>query len=296
MSAMPINISDSVGRGGVNNRDDVLKVQRLINSKLPIPLLPLPENGICESLMVSAIEEIQRRNLRMSTPDGRVDPNGATFGFLTGRSATTTSNSGRKYTNNPKEVVTRRTTPTAREVVLMLRQVWSDLTENGARTLTAQFMAETGEGRYCFNWNLGNVKAGANETHMYLRDVWECDSQSGARAQVDQSGGLAHIATADEIRKHGWKCPRTVVVFEPPHPQCRFRAYSSLADGAQRWLGHHQKIAQKNPQFLTALNNGDVAAVAKALKQVGYYTAAESDYARAMTREKTKIDKELGAL
>jgi len=295
MSAMPVSISSSVGRGGVNNRDDVLKVQRLINAKLPIPLLPLAETGICESLTIGAIEEIQRRNLHM-TPDGRIDPNGATFGFLAGRSGSTVTTGGRKYTNNPSEVVTRRTTPTAREVVSMLLQSWSDLAEKGARTLTAQFMAETGEGKYCFNWNLGNVKAGANESHMYLRNVWECDTQSGALTHVQQSGGLAHIATADEIRKNGWKCPGAVVVYEPPHAQCRFRAYSSLTDGAQRWLGHHQKIANKNPQFLSALNNGDVPAVAKALKQAGYYTAAESDYARAMTREKAKIDRELGAL
>jgi hypothetical protein len=32
---------------------------------------------------MSAIEEIQRRNLRMNPPDGKVDPKGATFRFLT---------------------------------------------------------------------------------------------------------------------------------------------------------------------------------------------------------------------
>jgi hypothetical protein len=296
MSAMPVNISASVGRGGVNNRDDVLKVQRLINVKLPIPLLPLPENGVCGDLTIGAIEEIQRRELRMASPDGRVDPNGATFGFLTGRSKNKPpSTGGRKYTDNPNEVVTKQTKPSAREVVSMLQQAWSDLTETGARTLTSQFMAETGEGKYCFNWNLGNVKAGANERHMYLHNVWECDSQSGAQTAVAKSNGLAHVATADEISKNGWKCPAATVVYEPPHPQCRFRAYESLSDGAQRWLGHHQKIAQKNPQFLTALNNGDVPAVAKALKHAGYYTASEADYAKAMTREKAKIDRELGA-
>jgi hypothetical protein len=129
---------------------------------------------------------------------------------------------------------------------------------------------------------------------MYLHNVWECDSQSGAEAQVTKAGGLAHIADKDEAKKHGWSCPGAVVVFQPPHAQCRFRAYSSLADGAQRWLGHHQKIAQKNPNFLTALNNGDVDAVAHALKQAGYYTASEASYASAMKGKKAKIDKELG--
>jgi hypothetical protein len=202
---------------------------------------------------------------------------------------------GGKYTNNPNEVVTQRTTPTARDVISMLLQAWPQLTEQGARTLTAQFMGETGEGKYCFNWNLGNVKAGANDRHMYLRDVWECYSQSSAQPEVDRANGLAHIATADEIRKRGWKCPAAVVVFEPPHYECRFRAYSNLTEGAQRWLGHHQQIARNNPNFLTSINNGDVPAVAHALKQVQYYSAAEADYSAIMTREKRKIDQKLGA-
>jgi hypothetical protein len=180
--------------------------------------------------------------------------------------------------------------------VLTLLAAWPELSNNGARTLAAQFMAETGNGKYCFNWNLGNVKAGANEPHMYLANVWECDSQAGADAQVARAGGLARIATTDEASKHGWKCPNVVVVFSPPHAQCRFRAYASLADGAPRWLAHHRRIAERDATFLTALNAGDVAAVAHALKMARYYTAAEVDYARAMKRAKADVDRQLGPL
>ena len=216
----------------------------------------------------------------------------------TTQAAQQSTTDGKKYTDNPNEQVTQRTTPTSRDVVVMLLAAWSDLTENGARTLTAQFMAETGGGKYCFNWNLGNVKAGPNESHMYLRGVWEVDSVDGAQAQVDRANGLAHVATDDEIKKHGWGCPagKSIAVFDPPHPQCRFRAYGSLAEGAKRWLGHHQKIAQHDADFITALNGGDTAAVAHALKQARYYTAAESDYARAMARTKTQVDRELGPI
>lgn len=206
------------------------------------------------------------------------------------------SAAGRKYTDSANEVSVQRTTPTAAQVVSMLQFAWPELTENGARTLTAQFMAETGNGRYCFNWNLGNVKAGAGDQHMYLANVWECCGQAAADAQVANAGGLARIATADEIKTHGWKCPNVVVVFSPPHAQCRFRAYSSLADGAQRWLGHHKRIAAADANFLTALNAGDVGAVAHALKVARYYTAAEHDYARAMTRTKADVDRQLGPL
>jgi hypothetical protein len=204
---------------------------------------------------------------------------------------------GRKYTDNPKEEITHNTKPSAQDVVSMLLRIWPELGQTGARTLAAQFMAETGGGNYCFNWNLGNVKAGSNEPHMYLRGVWEVDSPSGAQGQVARANGLAHIATPAEIAQKGWRCPAgmAIVVFEPPHPQCRFRAYSSLEDGAQRWLGHHRRIANTNQNYLPALTRGDIAAVAHALKLAGYYTAGEADYARAMTRAKQDIDRILGA-
>jgi Phage tail lysozyme len=82
---MPI-ISGSVGSGGLNRRDDVLAVQRLINSNLPSPLAPLDEDGVCGPKTIFAIAEYQRRNLQMNPADGRVDPNGATFRSLTGGS------------------------------------------------------------------------------------------------------------------------------------------------------------------------------------------------------------------
>jgi hypothetical protein len=84
MPASAGGISASVGRNGVNRRNDVSTVQQLINNRLPIPLRPLIVDGRCGPLTIGAIEEIQRRSLRMNPPDGRVDPNGATLRALTG--------------------------------------------------------------------------------------------------------------------------------------------------------------------------------------------------------------------
>lgn len=204
---------------------------------------------------------------------------------------------GHKYTQSPNEVATRTTTPSAREVVSMLLSTWPELTQQGARTLTSQFMVETTEGKNCYNWNLGNVKAGADQLHMYLQNVWECDSASGAADQVARGNGLAHVATAEDIRKHPyWQCAQTIVVFEPPHAQCRFRAYNTLSEGAQRWVGLHQSIAGKNVGYLANLNAGDTAAIAHTLKQVNYYSGDEPGYKAGMAREKARIDRELGPL
>jgi hypothetical protein len=214
------------------------------------------------------------------------------------KSQTGSSPSGGKYTSNANEVVTRQTKPSAADVVSMLHTAWPELNEQGARTLTAQFMFETGEGNNCYNWNLGNVKAGANDKHMYLKGVWECATSAGAQGEIDRSNGLARLATAEEISRKGWKCDAptsTVVVFEPPHPVSRFRAYDSLSDGAQRWVAHHQRIAQRYPDYVANLNAGNVAAVAHTLKQVQYYSGSEPSYVTGMTGKKAKIDRELGA-
>jgi transglycosylase-like protein with SLT domain len=86
MATMPVSprILQSVGRQSANIRADVITVQQLINAKIPIPLRPLKVDGLCGPATVFAIEEIQRRSLGMARPDGKVDPNGATFRFLGG--------------------------------------------------------------------------------------------------------------------------------------------------------------------------------------------------------------------
>ncbi len=275
-------------------------VQKLINPKLPIPLAELPEDGFCDERMIFAITEYQRRNLAaLINPDGLISPGGATFRSISGAAAGGTAPatpSGRKFTTHANEVPTERTTPTARDVVSALKTAWSDLTETGARTLTAQFMGETGNGKYCFNWNLGNMKAKADVTHMYLRRVWEVVSEGSAEAHVASAGGQAHIATAEEIKKNGWGSHdgKAIVVFSPPHAQCRFRAFGSLQDGATKWIEHHKKIAAGDPGFLKSINKGDCPAVAKTLKKARYYTASEANYSRLMTSKKAEIDAALG--
>ena len=76
-------ISSSVGRDGVNRQSDVKLVQQLINHRLPVPLRPLVVDGCMGPSTIFAIQEIQRRYLHMTSPDGRVDPTGATLRFLT---------------------------------------------------------------------------------------------------------------------------------------------------------------------------------------------------------------------
>jgi hypothetical protein len=76
-------LSASVGQGGANRKGDVLLVQQLLNDHLPVGLTNLHLNGECDEATIAAIEEFQRRIVRLSSPDGKVDPNGRTFQALT---------------------------------------------------------------------------------------------------------------------------------------------------------------------------------------------------------------------
>jgi hypothetical protein len=74
-------ITASVGQGARNLPADVKTVQQLLNQNLYqlVPYAPLPENGIANDTLAAMIAEFQRRVGKLSAPDGRVDPGGATL-------------------------------------------------------------------------------------------------------------------------------------------------------------------------------------------------------------------------
>lgn len=79
-------IRGSVGRGGINREADVRTVQELINgqiARIP-PVAKLDVNGSVDAAMIHAINEYQRRVVRLRAADGRVDPRGRTLAHLTG--------------------------------------------------------------------------------------------------------------------------------------------------------------------------------------------------------------------
>ncbi len=87
-STMPGNISifSSVGRNGTNLFGDVTIIQQLINLKIPIPQRPLAPSLSMDSAgrqQYLAIEKVQRHDLLMTQPTGKVEPDDPTFNFLT---------------------------------------------------------------------------------------------------------------------------------------------------------------------------------------------------------------------
>jgi hypothetical protein len=182
----------------------------------------------------------------------------------------------------------------------VLREVWPEIGEQGARTLAAQFSIETGAGRYCFNFNLGNHKASAKEPHMYLRGVWEGVARSDfERMRSDTTfGQLVREETQREILQKGHVVPpgKMVVVLDPPHPGARFRANPTLETGVERFAALHRRIGAKSELYVPALRTGDSRGVARILgsASIGYFTGNVDAYAQGMITHRDIIDEGLG--
>jgi hypothetical protein len=110
-------------------------------------------------------------------------------------------------------------------------------------TLTAQASLETGRGAQMYNFNFGGIK--------------------GSGPQGKTVNCLTHevIASHDVTVRQG------------------FRAYGSLDEGAEDYV---RVISGRFSAALSKAQLGDVDGFAHALKQAGYYTAPESDYAAAL--------------
>lgn len=219
------------------------------------------------------------------TPHGRVAATRSKFSDLLSEKATRHEASGAtpKAPHAPHggpagTVKAQLTRPNPGELETELMQAWPGLTREGARTLAAQSGLEAGDFGHCYNWNFGNVKASAGEPHMYLDHVWEgMTPEAFARAKAGPLGHLVHADTAGQ-GAHPVDGNHVRVVFDAPHPQCRFRAYSR-EQGVEAFASTMKAHAAKDPAFLEALNAGDAKGVAHILKRHGYYTGSESAYA-----------------
>jgi hypothetical protein len=77
------NIVASVGKNGVNQKDDVTLVQHLLNAQVAaLGLPPLVEDGGIGDNTNKAILRYQQMVLGSANPDGRIDPGGATWKAL----------------------------------------------------------------------------------------------------------------------------------------------------------------------------------------------------------------------
>lgn len=117
--------------------------------------------------------------------------------------------------------------------------------------LVAQSALETGRWRSIHCFNFGNVKASPDYYGYYCQ--FRCNEVINGKVE--------------------W--------FDPPHPQCNFRAFTSIETGA---LDHIRFLAQRKryAKAWEVAKSGMPLAFVEALKDAGYFTADAGPYARAV--------------
>jgi hypothetical protein len=152
-----------------------------------------------------------------------------------------------------------RTSVTRTDFTIALIEAWRRRTATvptkaQVAVLWAQYALETGEGAYCWNNNLGNVKV----------------TQAQASAGVPYT--MLHNVREIENGKP--------VTYQPPSPQTWFRAYDTLSDGMADYV---KRFRDGNYSLAwPAVLGGDPEAFAGAIKSRGYFSAPLVDYQRGM--------------
>jgi len=145
---------------------------------------------------------------------------------------------------------------TAREVCRAFQSAFFGVTlqlptKETLALLMAQSALESGRWKslHCFNFT--NIKAA--DTYEGLYCLYRCNEIINGKVE--------------------W--------FDPPHAQCRFRAFKTIEDGATDYLTFLATRKRYADSWAQALR-GDPSAFVSALKRAGFFTASEEPYRRAV--------------
>lgn len=113
--------------------------------------------------------------------------------------------------------------------------------------LLAQWAFETGWGKKCHRWNIGNFKSSPGDGRAWV--FYACTEYLGN--------------------------PPVLHSFTPPHPQTRFRAYLTIEEGVTDYV---VSLKRQFWKAWPAVEMGDPVQFAHLLKSQGYYTDDEAHY------------------
>lgn len=196
-------------------------------------------------------------------------------------------------------VPTVRTTPTMLDFARALLAAWPEATKAAAGVLYAQFAGETGDGKHCYNHNLGNVKwtKGSGLDFVALVGVWEGfrvgdedgdgdiddDDRAMLVARMVATGLWAVDTSADHAKAVG--ASKVSLVATKANTTTWFRAYPSLADGMAAFVKMKRNELSRYASTWRFVLAGDCDAYARELGRLGYFTADPGAYSRAMQRK-----------
>jgi flagellum-specific peptidoglycan hydrolase FlgJ len=167
------------------------------------------------------------------------------------------------------------------DMLVAMRDAWTSELRSTPRqsaicTLVAQWALETGGGRSCVAFNVGNFKASAGGAYDFCYfTTTERVSVAAAQEEIIQYRELCSWdGSVDEAGL-------ATLTVRPRHPWCCFRAYPTLVAGCEDYL--HTMYTRFAPAW-TAAYDGNPEAFAKALGALHYYTSDPAAYAAGCLR------------
>lgn len=161
--------------------------------------------------------------------------------------------------NQGNYISPKRTPISKDDFMTALRSTWEELfpdiqiSQRGLDILWAKVALETGNFKYMYNYNLGNVKASPKYSHAGKWTGFKCGENLGGKSYK----------------------------FTGKHPICYFAAFDNLASGIKFYLKTMYNYFK--PALMEAVK-GDPEAFAEKLHDMGYYTASPKAYTKGIKK------------
>lgn len=159
------------------------------------------------------------------------------------------------------------------EFYSVLGAVCPTLSHEARCILMAHWALETGRGRKCMNYNIGNFKALPGRDWCYFT-TWE-------RIQGTKAHEMLEASTTDAPCEFVSQLPSLAVIikFKPKHPAAKFCAYLTFEKGLKDYIRHLQA---RFPDVWTAMAQGDPVAFTDALWADRYFTGDLGVYTQSI--------------
>jgi len=195
-------------------------------------------------------------------------------------------------------VETKRTTPTKFDFAIEVLKLWPELSKESVGVLWAHFAVETGEGIYCWNWNLGNYKEPGGDNrrnYVSLRGVWEgfkiTDLDGDGDIDEDDKHLLIHrlvnsgLWEIDPSKDHAIAVGpgKVSLIATKGNKATWFKAFESLEDGMDFFM--ESKFIGKFASAFTHVSFANPELFGRKLGELKYYTASPDVYARSMRKK-----------
>lgn len=174
---------------------------------------------------------------------------------------------------------------TLAEAISSFRAVLGNVHTAVVACAVAHSALETGYWLHANNYNLGNAKSDGSDTYC----TYACGEELPlASAQKYAADSPSLVTIVKQYVKNGQQYAS--VSFIPPHPMCRFRAYSSLQEGV---TAHLAILRNSFPKSWAAMQAGDVELFARVLGGEHYYTADVNQYTARVSDVYDHVVKEM---